>query len=141
MRLALCFCTTKIRLRLLGRTRPIGSGVAANSLFLVYSSSGIEGIHAHSPRLGIAQHFADGCLHIQGHDPRSALTHDVLWFLVLPKAEETRMSQFVFSRPFGEGDLRHEPWLHPMDTLPRQTVAREGTVRRRYLAKLLAQPA
>jgi hypothetical protein len=60
--------------------------------------------------------------------------------LVFPQAEESRVSQFVFPRPFGEGDLGDELWFHPMDTTARQPIVLEQATRRLQFGKLPAQP-
>ena len=72
--------------------------------------------------MAVASHELAGAARVAGASddrPFSALTHDVFWFLVLPQAEESRVSQLAIARPFREGDLSDELRPHPMDATPR----------------------
>lgn len=60
------------------------------------------------------------------HSPTAALRLDLFRVLIIPKAEESRVSQIAFARPFSEGDLSNDPWLHSMDSIFRY---RLGTCR------------
>src|SRR5712672_2756373 len=71
----------------------------------------------------------------------SALTHDVFRFLVVPKPEESGVPQFAIRRPFGEGDLGNEPWVHPMNATARQVIVLERADRCPQFGKLLAESA
>src|SRR5258705_3292125 len=52
----------------------------------------------------------------------SALTHDIFQPLVIPQAEESRVSQLASRRPLRESDLSDEFRFHPMHAALRQAV-------------------
>jgi hypothetical protein len=68
-------------------------------------------------RLGISPHHS------------SALTNDIFQPLVIPQAEESRVSQLASRRPLGESDLSNELRFHPMHTASRQPVLGKGSAR------------
>src|SRR4030088_1754309 len=77
-------------------------------------------------------------VHKSGHRT-SALTHDIFWPLVIPQAEESRVSQLASRRPLGESDLSDELWLHPVHAASRQPALGKGRTRRLQPCELLAQ--
>jgi hypothetical protein len=52
----------------------------------------------------------------------SAFTNDIFRPLVIPQAEESRVSQLASRRPLGESDLRDELLFHPMRAASPQPV-------------------
>src|ERR1700694_4659703 len=78
-------------------------------------------------RLGISPHHS------------SALTNDIFRPLVIPQAEESRVSQLASRRPLGESDLSDELRFHPMHTALRQPVLGKGGNRRLQPCELLAE--
>jgi hypothetical protein len=53
---------------------------------------------------------------------RSTLTYDFFWQPVIPKALESRVSQFGIARPFGDGDFGDESRFHPMNSAVREAI-------------------
>src|SRR3981081_4229177 len=99
-------------------TRPDGSGVSVNLLFLRYSSSGISTLHNCQP---------------------SAFPHNLFRSLVVAQSQEPRMSQFSVHGPLGEANLGNESRFHPMHAASRQRIVGKGWVRYLQLRKLFAQ--
>src|SRR3984893_3671773 len=77
-------------------------------------------------------------LEISPHS-KSALTHDIFWPLVIPQAEESRVSQLASRRPLCESDLSDELRFHPVHAASRQPVLGKGRNRRLQPCELLAQ--
>src|SRR5882762_7101995 len=119
-----------MRLRLPRRTRPTGSGVFAKTLLLRYAVSDIvlpsTALESRFKGLGISPHGI------------SALTHDIFRPLVIPQAEESRVSQLASLRPLGESDLSDELRLQPVHAASRQPVLGKGRNRRLQPCELLA---
>ena len=69
----------------------------------------------------------------------SALTNDIFRSLVIPQAEESRVSQLASRRPLGESDLSDELRFHPMHAASRQPVFGKGGNRRLQPYEFLAQ--
>jgi hypothetical protein len=65
-----------------------------------------------------------------------AYAPDVLRFLILPQAKESRMAQFVFGRPLAESDLSDELWLYPVHAASWQPVFAERAITLVKLAQL-----
>jgi hypothetical protein len=54
-------------------------------------------------------------VHKSGHRT-AALTRDIFWPLIIPQAEQSRVSQLASRRPLGESDLSDELRFHPLST-------------------------
>src|ERR1700704_3572757 len=78
-------------------------------------------------RLGISPHHS------------SALTRDIFRPLVIPQAEESRVSQLASRRPLSESDLSDELRFHPMHAASLQPVLGKRGNRRLQPGELLAQ--